>query len=54
MLSIKKISNKEVVFLDENNKEYTLTCKDDQEFDVDIVEDIIDWAYRTEKKVNNG
>lgn len=54
MLSIKKINNKEVVFVDENKKEYSLKCNDNQEFDIDIVEDIIDWAYRTEKKVNNG
>lgn len=53
MLSIKEISNKEIIFIDENKKEYKLTCSYDQEFDRDVVEDIIDWAYRTEKKANN-
>ena len=50
MLRIKQFSDKEVVFVDENEKEYVLTCKNDNEkFDIDIIEDILDWPYRSKK-----
>ena len=51
MLKIKQFSDKKVVFVDEEDKEYVLTCKnEDEKFDIDIIEDILDWPYRTEKK----
>lgn len=51
MLNIKEFSNKKVIFVDENRNEYTLKCdKENQEFDVDIIEDILDYVNRTEKK----
>ena len=54
MLKIKQFSDKEVVFVDENDKEYTLTCKNDTDrFDIDIIEDILDWPYRSNKDEHN-
>lgn len=51
MLRIKQFSDKEVVFVDENEKEYKLTCKNNTDkFDIDIIEDILDWPYRSKKK----
>lgn len=51
MLIIKSYDDKKVTFVDENNKEYELKCKNDNEsFDIDVLEDILDWEYRVEKK----
>lgn len=51
MLNIKEFNNKKVVFINENKEEYTLKCdKEDQEFNIDIIEDILDYVNRTEKK----
>ena len=50
MLNIKNINEKEVVFIDENNNKYKSICNNDQTFNIDIVEDIIDWEYRSRKK----
>lgn len=50
MLKIKQFSDKQVVFVDEEGKEYVLTCKNENEkFDIDIIEDILDWPYRSKK-----
>lgn len=50
MLKIKQFSDKQVVFVDEEGKEYILTCKNDNEkFDIDIIEDILDWSDRRDK-----
>lgn len=54
MLKIKQFSDKQVVFVDEEGKEYILTCKNDNEkFDIDIIEDILDWSYRSKKNEHN-
>lgn len=52
MLKIKQFSDKQVIFVDDKtDKEYVLTCKNDTErFDLDIIEDIIDWDWRQTKK----
>lgn len=50
MLKIRQFSDTRVVFVDENDKEYVLTCKNENEkFDIDIIEDILDWPYRSKK-----
>lgn len=50
MLKIKQFSDREVVFVDEEGKEYVLTCKKDTDkFDLDVIEDILDWPYRASK-----
>lgn len=50
MLKIRQFSDTKVVFVDENDKEYVLTCKNENEkFDIDIIEDILDWPYRSKK-----
>lgn len=52
MLKIKQFSDKQVVFVDEDGQEYVLTCKEDTDkFDIDIIEDILDWEYRSRHKV---
>lgn len=54
MLRIKQFSDKEVVFVDEDGQEYVLTCKKDTDrFDIDIIEDILEWPYRSKKKDDN-
>lgn len=53
MLKIKQFSDKEVVFEDENGSEFVLTCKNETDrFDIDIIEDILDWDVRTRKEDN--
>lgn len=53
MLRIRQFSDTRVVFVDENDKEYVLTCKNENEkFDIDIIEDILDWSDRREKESN--
>ena len=53
MLKIKQFSDKEVVFEDENGSEFVLTCKNETDrFDIDIIEDILDWYARTRKEDN--
>lgn len=53
MLKIRQFSDTRVVFVDENDKEYVLTCKNENEkFDIDIIEDILDWSDRRDKKDN--
>lgn len=50
MLRLKEFSDREIILVDENNKEYILTCKEDnQKFDRDVIEDILDWEERTKK-----
>ena len=51
MLKIRQFSDTRVVFIDENDKEYVLTCKNENEkFDIDIIEDILDWSDRRDKQ----
>lgn len=53
MLKIKQFSDKEVVFVDENESEFVLTCKNETDrFDIDTIEDILDWDVRTRKEDN--
>lgn len=53
MLKIKQFSDKEVVFVDENGSEFILTCKNETDrFDIDTIEDILDWDVRTRKEDN--
>ena len=53
MLKIKQFSDKEVVFEDENGSEFVLTCKNKTDkFDIDTIEDILDWDVRTRKEDN--
>lgn len=53
MLKIKQFSDKEVVFEDENGSEFVLTCKNETDrFDIDTIEDILDWDIRTRKEDN--
>lgn len=52
MLRIKEFNEKRVVLIDDEDKEYVLTCKKDTDrFDIDIIEDILDWEYRSRHKV---
>ena len=54
MLRLKEFNTDKIVFTNDNNNEFVLTADSskNQEFDLDIIEDILDWAYRTEKNVN--
>ena len=49
MLRLKEFTEKKVVFIDENDQEYVLTAEGDQKFDLDTIEDILDWADRRNK-----
>lgn len=51
MLKIKSFEDDRVVFEDDDNKEYVLTCDKDkgQRFDLDIIEDILDYENRRTK-----
>lgn len=51
MLRIKGFDEKKVIFIDEKDQEYVLIAEGDHKFDRDIIEDILDWEYRSRHKV---
>ena len=54
MLKIKEFYDQKIVFIDEDGEEYTLTADGDNKFDLDTIEDILDWEYRRSKNEHNS
>ena len=53
VLSDKVLFADKKVFVDENGSEFVLTCRNETDrFDIDTIEDILDWDVRTRKEDN--